>query len=306
VGFFVGIVVCLCLLVVAVLRMSAPHDYLSRYSVVVDASPVEVWSLDPVAGTMVVLTIPSDTTIETLYGYGMYTLDALWKLGNIENKAGTIVADSLSDALGLSIPWYIAPSSQDIQWTSTDNNYGSSLFSYANVTKKLFGQYRTNMPFGVWMAFVNAVSGARVEQKHVLSFGHDQIAYQEDLPDGSTRFVLDRTRIDYYLNSVFTSEAFRKENVSVTLFNTSDVPLIGNRAARFLANEGIMVASIGNDPVQTKTCVMRGQTAALASKTAIEVARLFRCTREKISAEDRSDLMVYLGTDFAEKYRTTQ
>ena len=66
-----------------------------------------VWSQDLQSNKFIKITIPASAQVDAVGGYGRYSLGSLWKLGAIDNKNGTLVSDSLEEALGISIPWYV-------------------------------------------------------------------------------------------------------------------------------------------------------------------------------------------------------
>jgi hypothetical protein len=290
----IGFVVFFVLLILFIFGLRSP-DTSDRVSVVVATSPMTVWSWDRSDNSFIQLTIPSDYVINALYGYGYYSLDAIWRLGFIDKKGGTLLSDSLSDTLGLPIDWYIGTKSQELP-------NGKELFSLSNIFSFIERTYQTNMPIGLFISFSRALTAARPDKIQHIDAGNVDIVTKETLPDGSERKVLSPDFLDHELGGIFVSELLRTEGLSVALYNTTSVPELGNRTSRLLTNAGILVVMVGNDEPEITTCVLTGGTKVLQSKTAAFITSVFKCKKVESSEEKRADLIVRIGTEYAKRF----
>jgi len=282
------------------------HDSSNRVNVVVATSPVTVWSWNTNDNTFIVLSIPSDDVIDALYGYGNYSLEALWRLGFIDKKSGLLLSDSLSDTLGLPITSYIGTKSQELLNVSDPLMYGRQLFSLSNVFSFMSAGYQSNMPMGLFVAFSRALGAARPDKIQSIDIGNLGAVSEESLPDGTIRNILSPDFLDHTLGNVFENDAFRAEDLSVALYNTTDVPAVGNRAARLLTNAGILVVTVGNDQKPLNRCELIGSATPLSSKTAAYIISVFNCKKIVSQESARADLIVRLGNDFAKRFETSK
>ena len=116
-------------------------------TVVIVGSPMYVVSIDAGSLEGVILRIPETTWIEASHGYGKYSLEALWKLGNIERNH-TLLNESLSYALGVPVQYYIAPKTTRSFTTSSEIlnelTYQKGIEIYATDLYKEFGSCNAN------------------------------------------------------------------------------------------------------------------------------------------------------------------
>jgi len=296
------LIVVFVLVLFCIFGLRGPSTSSDRVNVVVATSPMSVWSWNTTDNTFIVLTIPSDDVIDALYGYGNYSLDALWRLGFIDQKEGVLLSDSLSDTLGIPISWYIGAKAQTLAGVSDALGYGKTLFSLSNIFPFMGRRYQSNMPISLFIAFSRVLTAARPDTIHEIDVGNLDVVNAELLPDGTTRKVLSPDFLDHALGGIFESDVIRAEGLTVALYNTTSVPALGNRASRLLSNAGILVVTVGNDQHLINQCELTGGAKPLSSKTALYITSLFHC--RKIVSQDgaRADLMIRLGTDFAKRF----
>jgi hypothetical protein len=298
----------LCVLVAALLiffvfrtHESAP---LRRVNFVLASSPVSVWSWDRDSGKMIVVLVPADTVINAIGGYGVYSLDAIWKLGSLEKRDRALFAGSVSDALGVSIPFYFGNASEDLGELHDPVAYGREVFSISHLFRLIFGGYRTNISPRFFLSFVKAFGQIHVDQISVVDLAKKNITVDDKQPDDSTRRVLDSVALDAVLQGDFEDDQVRQEGVSVILLNTTSSPSLGSRAARLLTSSGVRVVSVGNDENEVKECQLEGDQISLSSLTARFITSLFQCHQTRITESRRSDLTVRLGSEFASRFES--
>ena len=101
------VVLCLLIALAAAAFLCATWIICPAWTVLSIGDPMVVWSQDLQSNKFIKITIPASAQVDAVGGYGRYSLGSLWKLGAIDNKNGTLVSDSLEEALGISIPWYV-------------------------------------------------------------------------------------------------------------------------------------------------------------------------------------------------------
>lgn len=305
-GIFFGIVCVIVVTFFSILGLQNSGVASQRVNVVVATNPITVWSWNRVDNTFIVLSIPSDDVIDALYGYGNYSLDALWRLGFIDKKGGLLLSDSLSDTVGLPIDWYIGSKSLSLTNISDPLGYGKTLFSLTNIFSFMDRAYQSNMPMGLFIAFSQALTGARPDKINEINVGNLDVVNEVSLPDGESQKIISPDYLDHALGGVFESDIFRTEGLSVALYNTTHVPALGNRAARLLTNAGILVVTVGNDEQPIHQCDETGSTKSLSTNTARYITGLFHCRKIISSDGSRADLIIRLGNDFAKRFVASQ
>jgi len=297
--FGVCIAAVLVLFIFFVVSGSRVYD---RISVVVAGSPMAVWSWNTTDNTFIILTVPSDDVIDALYGYGSYSLEALWRLGFIDKKGGVLLSDSLSDTLGLPIGWYIGTKSQTLPNVQDALGYGKNLFSLSNIFPFMGSGYQSNIPVGLFVAFSRALAATRPDKIHKIDAGSLGVVSEELLPDGTTRKVLSPDFLDHALGGTFENNVLRQEGLSVALYNTTNIPALGNRATRILTNAGILVVTVGNDEPEISPCELTGPDKQLSSKTALYITSAFGCRNVVSKDSARADLTIRLGREYAKRF----
>lgn len=291
-GLWVGIVAILSFLVFAVLVISFwRKPALGRVTVLAVGDPMVVWSWEKSTGRFVRMTIPSRAVIDAVGGYGTYSLDALWKLGAIDKKGAAVLTESLSETLGIPIPWYIEPVSSS----------GTSPLRLSTVLAYLWGRAHTNMPIWTLLSLAWAGSWVRPDRVTEFTISNSNVLVDRSLADGSTVQTVDTLRLDPLLQHTFEDERIRNEHLSVAVYNTTPMPTLGNRAARLVTRIGGLVVRVGNDTPQLDRCMLKGKKEVLQSVTAVVIASLFDCDRQEGSG-DIADLELRVGSVWANRF----
>jgi hypothetical protein len=264
------------------------------YIIVSDPMMVASWSgRDHV---LTLLSFPADIAAEGTHGYGTYSLAAFWRLGEIDKKDGTVLSESLSEALGIPIDGYIG--------SKTGRTLSRSVFSIKNIFGFLGGSYHTNIPLNKFVGLSWMVNVQRPDRVNTYDFTHNTAAVAQDsvLADGSTVKILDPQRLDAQLNSVFEDEAVRRESVTVAVYNTADMPSLGGRAGRLLSHLGVSVVTVGNDTPEVDVCTVVGSDTALKSKSAQVIVSILGC-KPLVGEVSRADLILRIGESTAKRFR---
>ena len=283
------LLVVLCLLIAlaaAAFFYVRTRDNLSRLTVLSIGDPMVVWSQDLQSNKFIKITIPASAQVDAVGGYGRYSLEALWKLGAIDSprwssgeagkKNGTLVSDSLEEALGISIPWYVDVSPG--RWLP-----------------------RTNMPLPLLLSWIWRMRSVKSDRMTEVAITPQAALAVQDLPDGTRAQVMDPTRVDALLGTLFEDEAIRRERLSVTVYNTTDMPTLGARVGRMLNRVGVFVVRVGNDSPAIEHCTVSGEAAAVKSITARTIASIFRCITV-VKPSEAGDLDVRVGTRYQARF----
>lgn len=268
------------------------------YILVSDPMIVASWSTEDRVLTL--LSIPADVAAEGTHGYGTYSLAAFWRLGEIDKKDGTVLVESVSEALGIPIDGYIGPKTGEFAYGNDALTTTKAIFSFPN---SIWGRYRTNIPFKKFIDLAWRLNFSRPDRVNIYDFTHNttEVAQDSVLPDGSTVQILDPQRVDSQLKNIFEDASVRRESVTVAVYNTTDMPSIGNRVGRLLANVGVSVVTVGNDTPEIDTCTVVGSENALKSKSAEVVVAILGCKRV-VGDTRRADLIIRIGKTYVKRF----
>ena len=275
-----------------------------RKTFVLAGSPMTIVSWNERDRSVTLVTFPQDMAADGTHGYGTYSFDAFWKLGEIDKKDGTVLAESMSEALGIPVAWYIGPKTGLFGQTSDPLSRVKDVFSWSGLVSLLSGAYRTNIPFPQFVRFVWLLQLAKPSRVDTFDFvqAPDLVAQDVVIADGTHQYVLDPDRVDARLAHLFEDDVVRRETVTTSVLNTTDMPSLGNRVARLLGNLGVSVVSVGNDTPEVGGCSMRGTADALKSGSAQVVKTVLGCTESVSASSDRADLTVRVGASYAKRF----
>ena len=280
-----------------------PKNPTGRETYILVSDPMIVASWNGADRTLTILTFPSDIAAEGTRGYGMYSLAAFWRLGEIEKKDGTVLSESMSEALGIPVTGYIGPKTALFDFRDTAFVTVKATFSMKNVFRFLGGRFRTNIPFNKFIGLAWMLNFSRPDRTNTYDFTHtiESIVQDSVLPDGSTIRILDPQRVDSQVKNIFEAESVRRESVTVAVYNTTAMPSLGNRVGRLLANLGVSVVTVGNDTPEVETCTVSGSTATLKSKTADVIVAVLGC-KPVVGETTRADLIIRIGSSYAKRF----
>lgn len=285
------VVLILCVIWMVLRVASAPAQF--RQSTILVGEIVHIVSWDAKREQVVIADLPGTAVIEGTRGYGRYPLFSLLKLDGIDRHGGKVFIESLSDALGLPLVG-ISELSPD-----APKDGSVELLRQAFSWKSLFELRKHHaIPWSTWASWVWAARTLKADQ--VEAINATQVLVDQLQPDGSTVAIFDAQRFDYLYGNLFTDTRIRTEGVTVSVYNTTGVPTIGQKAARILAQLGVSVVTVGNDETAIAGCMLEGTKDSLRSQTALFIRSYFLCqTKQSDETQGTSDLSLRLGTDYA-------
>lgn len=276
------------------------QSQMSRRNILIGTSPVSIWSWNTNDSSITLVVLPSDIAIDSSR-YGRYSLEALWKLGFIDNEVGLVLARSLTETLAIPLTWFIGEGAT-LKHTTDPRIYGKNLFSLRGLVPFLLGRRTTNISVWEYFRLMWALSRVTDERIDVIDFAHQPPTASETLPDGSERTFFDRERVDILLTGLFEDELIRKEEKTVAIYNTTGTQALGTYAARLLTGQGVFVVAVGNSEPEINQCVIEGSLPMIQSKTALVITELFNCKHQITQNQQRADIIVRLGTLYASQF----
>lgn len=284
--------------ILALRSWTRPSPY--RQVLVILGNPVHIvsWSAD--RKRVAVLDIPPDVTVESTRGFGRYGVGPLFTLDGINDLKGALFIGSLSYTLGLPVSWYVAPPAR-----IADGAGGVELlrrvFSWTSIFHSATA--RGDMPFSRWVAFVFAAQSLSGDAVQVTDVSGAYVPIT--MPDGSLVREVDISRLDYLLGTSFLDTGIRGEGTTVAVYNTTDVPSVGQHAARVMGKMGMPLVFVGNAQPARDTCLLTGSKDALSTRTAAFIRDYFTCAESTSGQPDNAaaaDLVVLLGKKYAAQF----
>ena len=296
------LLVLLVLLVLGVLySLSRSDNGLARITLAIASDPVVLLSWNRSSGQFILVEIPADTVIEGVYGYGKYSLEALWRLGDIRKEDHKLLTKSLEQVLGIPVSYYLGIDKGVLPVNPDSIDTARQLFSYRRILAHAFGAGRWDMPLSVFMQLAWRVHFSRADAFQAIRFSDTNALVDETLADGQQVRVLHPQRADPIIGNLFEDEAIRRERIRVAVYNTTQIAAMADGVARLLQHMGVFVVFVGNDNRQITQCEVNGRKEALATKTARMIVTLLGCSRAEKTDVDRADLIVYIGSDQAKE-----
>ncbi len=277
----------------------------ARQSVVLAGSPMIIFSWDPTDRTLTLVSLPSDVVAEGTHGYGEYSLDAFWRLGEIDKKDGTVLSESLTEAIGIPVEWYIGPVSGVFTGSSDAPSLAKEIFSLRNIFSYIGRQYRTNISLRTFLGFTWLLQVTKPDRVNTYDFSRQPQSVARDtiLPDGTKQWVIDMPAIDLQLKGIFEDARVRREGVTVALYNTTDMPSLGERTARLLSHVGVSVVAVGNENADIDACEIAGSEETLKSVSAKVTTAILGCKELVATESGRADLIVRMGDSAVKRFQ---
>lgn len=260
---------------------------------------VSLVSFNPQEQKIVVFNIPDSIFLNVAHGFGNWQLSSIYNLGEGEKGIGGVVLlqDTLSDFFGLPIEGFLQFSgkySQIPPEALIEEFRGSpfSLFSLLPYLKTNFTPFELiRLKFGL--------SAVRFDKSLKINLEEADVLEQVKLADGSLVYVSGDQRVDSILSNVI-DPAVKSEHKTVAIFNSTDHPLLAQKAARLITNIGGDVIIVTNSKEKLKITAVVGEQ----SQTLKRLWQIFgkfdniNPENEDLKAS-RAQINVFLGEDFA-------
>lgn len=277
-----------------------------RLAVVLQGSPTMLVSWESERPRFTVFLLSESLQMEAGYGYGWYALDALWKLDTMDQMKGRLYRTSVEEALATPIRWHMETYNGTLSTPGDGIGVLKDTFSFVHLLSLIL-QGETNIRVWelvyLWKQFQLLGSDTAT----VFDFRNNQIAQEELQPDQTVVSRFDKEKYDVLIGNSLEDTKLRQEGVRIALYNTTGIPGIGQRVARFIEHIGGYVVSVGNDEVPYDgTCEVIGSSSALSSRTALFFRTMYDCVLQEQLEETRADLVVRLGRGLGNRYQAVK
>ncbi|MFH0863923.1 MAG: LytR C-terminal domain-containing protein [Candidatus Gottesmanbacteria bacterium] len=285
----------------------------SRVTIVLATQPIMVVSLTP-QGEMTILSIPKNTYLETIHGFGSYRVGAVWSLGKQEKLGGTLLADTIQEYLAVPIDGWIGPSSGDQTWNigmtkqeviSLKNSLTSwnMFFNFKN----LLAQYKnidTNLNILDITRLWYSIKNIRFDKINYINLGESSSLKPFNFIDGSQGLNSDINLIDITIKDLFKDKKIIDDKLVIEVVNSSSKNGMANRISRLITNMGGTVISISNNAEEQNNCSINGNDNILVSYTSQRLLQIYGCQKGKAIDNLRVDLQLVIGNNYWKKLFT--
>lgn len=212
-------------------------DGSSNINMVVRGDKIAVFSYNPKDKKVVIAKIPDETYVNIPGGFGDWQVRSIYNLGQSEKIpiGNQLLVSSLTSVFGMPVDGYLefrgnlsAKSPEDIIETMRQNP-----FAIAQVLTNL----KTNLtPIELvhLLLDLKAVRFDKVKSYDLLTEG---FLNENTLPDGTKIYEVDPAKIDSFAPN-FAESDISAEQLSIAVFNTTNISGLAQKASRLISNIG--------------------------------------------------------------------
>lgn len=300
--FLVPIVLVLVLVVCAVFWQWSLHTVFAKNAwrtniLARSASPTIVSFPNDSTDKVFVLVLPKEVETTVPYGYGVYRLEALPKLVEIEKKE-FLDADTIEDMLGVQLK-----STVQAQGDVDVEEVLGSLKRQLSFGNQVNWENKNN--FDIIDTIILSTKLKLLKPSDVLVFDLREDRYLFPVKtslDQAKLLTVNQQPLDEFIESKFTQELVRTENLTVSVHNTTGTAGAGNKFARFIANIGGKVLMVENDTAEIEGCQIRLKQQHAQSVLAKYLQKEFDCEILNSEEGDVADIVVLVGKYFAKRW----
>lgn len=265
-------------------------------NVLIRAKGVSLFSYNPNNQKITLVDIPPNTYLEVAHGFGKWGINSIYQLGESQNiGGGNLLKSSLANFFGLPIDGFIYFSAKYSQ------KEASSII--AEIRKNPFSaigilpEFKTDLtPFEL-IRLKLGLSSVRFDKIKEINLEEMDLMLEEKLADGTEILTADEIKLDSALSEL-KDWTVSSEHKTIAVFNSTDRPLLAQKAARLITNIGGDVIIVANGKNKFGETKISGEE----SKTLHRLKQIFEAS-DTISPSDedlvssRAQINIFLGED---------
>lgn len=297
--------------VISTIRESA-WDGTRRFTVVVDADPLLLFSIEPISHQAVLVIIPANALIDVPFGYSTYPARAVFRLGTLDPKrgGGKLLSKGIENTFGVAVDGFFASKnenrfmfpSQSEKLLSLKKSYFSllsvlpDLVNFQVLSKNLVTNLSAADIAKLWIA----VHDLRSDQIAIINLDQSSVATNEKLPDGTLAKVINQDMVDQMVSSDFQDQLVRLQNVSVEVVNATDVGKVASQFSRILQNMGanVIMKSTATQAEQFNCKIFVARKDLMSSIIIDRLTKFYNCATGSGQNSSVADIKVVLGEEF--------
>jgi hypothetical protein len=264
--------------------------------------PISIASWDANNRELTVLVFPEKSKLSLPFGMGNYPVGGVAKLSRQENSGLHLLAHAVMITTGVGIDGWVGKNESEIM----GYDIGTDSTKRASISQRLsiFTNRDNNLNWiDRWKLFWLSNGLSKHQIKIVNLEDTNTISLDPD-PDGVAMAQVDRQKVLAYQSKNFRNSEILKENLSVSVLNTTSFDGLAGSVSQLLRVNGVEVISEGSRVDSGSfLCELRGEQQTLHSYTAKKIISWLGCRSVVEETLARSDLTVVLGEQFGEYLR---
>lgn len=266
-------------------------------NVLIRSEGVSLLSYNPKESKIVLVNIPDETFVEVPYGFGLWQLRAVWKLGESQKLLGgdKLLKDTLNNFFAIPIDGFLDLSALKPSKSAASvlNNLKKNPFSGL----ELLAALKTDLTVWELIRLKIGIGGVRFDKIREKSL--TETLDKTNLPDGSVVLTADPVKLDSILADL-ADPTIVSEHKSIAVFNATNQPLLAQKAARLISNlGGNVIITTNADRVFAKTTLEGVKSATLERLRQIFILDDKISTKETVTS--RAEINLLLGEDYISK-----
>lgn len=261
-----------------------------RINLIFGEKPLFIVSFNPTEEKLTALLFPPELYLKVPQNYGSLKAESLWTLSKQEKNSGELTALTLQNFVGAPIYGWIY---------SDSSNLSEKTLSPETIKKLLLIKPSlTNLSFLDQIKFSLFLKNLPAGKIKIINLNQKYLIQKSKLPDKTEIAQINKKQLDIYLAGLYTDDQIQKEDLAVTIKNSSEVSGVGNEFGRILANLGARVIAVENaNENEISTCLVKDQN--LKSKTLEKIVALTKC-QVKEGDTKGGDIVVSIGKKTAQ------
>lgn len=255
-------------------------------------------SFEPSQESVSLILIPGQTLLEVCHGYGKYKVEAIPGLEKLE-KREALLAESVQESLGVPVDGWIGEMSNVKCSASGGSNVKEKIL--CEIGNQIFQKKITNFSRWDLARLWWEIKKVKAGNTEVLDLGKLNVLTQSKLPDGTTVFEIDSSRLDPLIQKYLSDFALKQEGFSIEVLNGTTHLGLAEKGARILSNLGGEVVWVGNSEASSEKCVVGSGKNKKGTYTVRKIIKIFGCSWQEKKEEGKAEITVILGEDYWRK-----
>ena len=267
----------------------------SRINLAIASEKTYLLSLDPASAEMALVEIPSQTQVEVAFSRGFYPIDSIFELSQLEEEEGLLLAQTLENNFGVPVKaWVYFPNKIDPQKPKPLLNQ--------IIYSAFKGRTKTNLTNWDLVRLLLANNRVHVYKANFFDLERLNLLAEAELPDKTHALVIDKDRLDAFVQNNFQERKIRLENLTVEVVNSTQSPGLAESGARLLTNIGFEVSGFDNQEGMMKKCLFIGDNQQKGFYSTKWLREIFDCDWQSSEEKERADLILILGEEYEEQF----
>ncbi len=268
-------------------------------NILVRAGGISLVSFSPQNQRLVVINIPDATFPEVAHGFGRWQMSSIYELGHSPQEGAGFLKDTVTSFFAIPVEGFLdfsgqyakQSASQIIDETRKNPFYLISILPYLKTDLTPVELLRLQV--GLFRLRFDKIKQVNLERSGLLE--------KLQLPDGTLVYTAEPPSLDSVVSDL-SDPTLAQEKITIAIFNSTDHPQLGQRAAHLITNLGGNVITVLSGQKKFKTTKIVGQK----SKTIERLSQIF-ASDATIDPQDpdlissRAQINIFLGEDFFNK-----